>query len=751
MKTEKTVRKDKTRNRGVLPVIFYLLSAMFLIFYPTGCEQPGGTLDRSLNQPDSEPDNGQDNEWDFDYPEWVDGDGPPPEIIGIEVAAMPDTTYYALNEPFSTAGLALNVLFDNGAASPYTGQYTVVKTPRTDLGGAQLPFNVRVTIEGKSYELDPEPMVAVSHDTKKLVGITVTRQPSKQAYYLGERFNLAGIQVTATFQDTANGNAESTGPLSVPEGSVSGYDRFKRGTQTVTVKVNGISRALDPVTVSVPLLSGEATVNFHHSASSAPKNFAKPSYIKGQEFDFERSNIKVTVPLGGGVWFALTPENGGVLASEVSGYNKDAPGLQTMHIKLENNPDMDVSFPVYVLDAEPDVWFDFGYMRHEGDPAGKGPGDGKYRVKPGEKLALAPIRYLIGYEDDPAVRWANTVGNRDAGAVYSWEAWQIEGGGSDWTLKPSAANTGNDDRNDDWAGAVCAFTPKTAGTYRVRVTVTGKSYVTGVSVTKSAEADVVCSASLLSSAAGPFKGPLRNFSCGQFTNGGSGYGWSLCSVGGYMVWDAKKHQDSYLIAGNAFPGWSEPGIVWFQEDRNGNGLPDETWYEVKGSDDDTPKYRPQLRRRYAIRYILLDEPEDGSNTVAWLDSLGRSSVVKGWGWPKEWGVQGDQVTFTGTMLRDTGVFDDGSYGGDMFNLGGYVDVATDIGKWKGDSGVSMYETKIRVSDAVHADGTPANLNAVRFIKVQTGYFRYGGPVGGISTEIHHADGLGTLTSFPMPM
>jgi hypothetical protein len=725
-------------------VIFYLLS---LIFYLAGCEQPGRILGDSLNKPDNEPDDEWDDEWDFDYPEWVDDNEPPPEVIGIEVATMPDTTYYALGEPFSAAGLALNVLFDNGAASPYTGPYTVIKTPQTNIGGAQLPFNVRVTIDGKPYTLDPEPMVAVSHDTKKLAGITVTKQPSKLAYYLGERFNMAGIQVTATFQDTANGNAESTGPLSVPEGSVSGYDRFKRGTQTVTVKVNGISRALDPVTVSVPPLSGEATVNYSPS-SHAPKNFAKPSYIKGQEFDFERSNIKVTVPLGGGVWFALTPENGGVLASEITGYNKDEAGLQTMRIKLENNPDMDVTFPVYVLDAEPDVWFDFGYMRHAGDPAGRGAGDGKYRVKPGEKLVLSPIRYLIGYEDDPAVQWANTECNRDAGAVYSWE---VLSGGPDWTLVPSAANTGDDDRNNDWAGATCAFTPNTAGTYRVRVTVMGKSYVTGASVAKSAEVDVVCSPALTSSAAGTFKSPLRNFSCGQYTNGGSGHGWSLCSVGGYMVWDAKKHQDSYIIAGNAFPGWSEPGIVWFQEDRNGNGLPDETWYEVKGSDDDTPKYRPQLRRRYAIQYILLDEPENGSNTVAWLDSLGRSSVITGWGWPREWGVEGDRVTFTGTMLRDTGVFNDGSYGGDMFNLGGYVDVATDIGKWKNDSGVGMYETKIRVSDAVHADGTPASLNAVRFIKVQTGYFRYGGPVGGISTEIHHADGLGTLTSFPMPM
>jgi hypothetical protein len=55
-----------------------------------------------------------------------------------------------------------------------------------------------------------------------------------------------------------------------------------------------------------------------------------------------------------------------------------------------------------------------------------------------------------------------------------------------------------------------------------------------------------------------------------------------------------------------------------------------------------------------------------------------------------------------------------------------------------------------VSDAVRADGSPANLGAVHFIKVHTGRFKYGGLFGEISTEIYSADYLGQQSDFPLP-
>jgi hypothetical protein len=115
----------------------------------------------------------------------------------------------------------------------------------------------------------------------------------------------------------------------------------------------------------------------------------------------------------------------------------------------------------------------------------------------------------------------------------------------------------------------------------------------------------------------------------------------------------------------------------------------------------------------------------------------------GGGWPKAWGVTGNWATYTGTLLRDDGQIADGAYL-DLGSVRGYVDTGG-VG-----SGSKYTGTAFHVSDAARADGTPANLSAVRFIKVQTAMFRYGGIFGDVSTEVSNADGLGVLTNFPKP-
>src|SRR5690606_33774042 len=42
--------------------------------------------------------------------------------------------------------------------------------------------------------------------------------------------------------------------------------------------------------------------------------------------------------------------------------------------------------------------------------------------------------------------------------------------------------------------------------------------------------------------------------------------------------------DDIIIYGNASATGAEPGTVWVMEDTNGNGKPDDIWYEIKGSE-----------------------------------------------------------------------------------------------------------------------------------------------------------------------
>jgi hypothetical protein len=280
------------------------------------------------------------------------------------------------------------------------------------------------------------------------------------------------------------------------------------------------------------------------------------------------------------------------------------------------------------------------------------------------------------------------------------------------------------------------------------VQVTGRNYVIGQSDTKTASTEVVCYTGTLPQ--GSFASPLKNFACGQMTEGGTGYGWSLGSVGGYEVWTVEP-QASYTITGNPMGNWSEAGIVWLMEDKNSNQIPDEMWYELKGSDADPgSRYASLITRRYSITYFRSADTETVNEynqiirQIYWVDSKGRTGIIPG-GWPVDWGGAGDWVTYTGTLLRDDGTIATGEYSG-LSEVGGYVDSFGGMGQWASNDTWD----KFYVEDAIRADGNPINLSAVKFIKVQTGIHRYGGIFGDCSTEINSADFLGSQTDFPSP-
>jgi hypothetical protein len=352
-------------------------------------------------------------------------------------------------------------------------------------------------------------------------------------------------------------------------------------------------------------------------------------------------------------------------------------------------------------------------MRTADDPTGQGRvkptplGDGFYHTVPGRPLVLSPVRVLIGYGAD----------HTDLGATYTWTVTPVDNAPS---YTPASTT-----------GEFCTFTPPALGAWNVSVSVTGRNYVDGESITKTATTRVVCDP-LPSSYANPSinSGPpplLYNPSPGQFTESGTGYNWSLGTIGGYTIWPV-VHKASYTMMGNAFEGWTEPGIVWFQEDLNGNGLPDEIWYEVNAGRG------PYITRRYSIKFLksgegtLLDNPYGQTlRAVYWADAKGRTGQIHG-GWPKDWGVSnadGAWVTYTATLMADNGVIKSEGY--DYKDLVG-------PGGTSGGPFVDHGAPVIPISRAVDAAGNPVTLSRVRFVKVQTGVFKYGGDFGEVSTE-----------------
>jgi hypothetical protein len=624
----------------------------------------------------------------------------PPVLAGIEIASLPDVTLYAVNQAFNPQGLAINGKYDDGSvAALEPAAYTLVPPNMASAG----PKMVNITCGTFSVSFP----VYVSNADRVLNGVELIGVP-KTTYELGEEFSKTGLQVKAHYSDGDEILSNSTI-------QIKGYDKRKRGRQSVALRVNGMTLATLDLTVRVP---ASATV----PALSIPRPYIpgyttgviNPVYVKGMDFDLNRNPWQIRVTANG----ETVPLYSGVDITESDPVTwPDGTGHQTASLQLD---DLTIQIPVYIFDLEPSVYFDYGYLRKATDPYGAGPqgtapGPGKYYVSSGGGLVLSPVRFLIGYDEN----------NVDIGASYSWTA------------------TGPEGYSASYSGEFYTFAPPAAGTYTVTVSVTGRNFITGDSVTKTATTEVVSFTEALPK--GTFVSPLRNFSPGQFTQSGTGYGWSLGSALGYEVWSVNTN--TITITGNAFDVWDEPGIVWVQEDRNGNGVPDEMWYEIKGSEDSNAAHQQYITRRIGITYYnssgegTVNEYGQIIGGLFFVDSKGRMGTWLG-GWPKDWGVNdSDWVTYTGTLIRDgqgSSLYAPSTITGP---LSGYVDVYS--------NGKSVLTVNNR-DNIIRADGSATILGSIRFVKVQTAWFSYTA-TGEISTEIVNATGLPDQSGgFPMP-
>ncbi|MCH5334370.1 MAG: hypothetical protein J1D86_01005 [Alistipes sp.] len=179
------------------------------------------------------------------------------------------------------------------------------------------------------------------------------------------------------------------------------------------------------------------------------------------------------------------------------------------------------------------------------------------------------------------------------------------------------------------------------------------------------------------------------------------------------------------ILGNSFDGSSEPGIVWVMRDDNGNGVPDDVWYELRGSEYDSP----QTIFGYEVTYT---RPEEGQ-PVAWRDNLGGEGTIDRMTQHRQeyypaW-ISNDSYTLRGTRLPDNVRLDpDMSTDGNPYWVRyafeyGYVDnEGSDAGRFS-------------IADAVDASGAPAGLERIDFIKIQTGVNSKSGALGEVSTEV----------------
>ena len=242
---------------------------------------------------------------------------------------------------------------------------------------------------------------------------------------------------------------------------------------------------------------------------------------------------------------------------------------------------------------------------------------------------------------------------------------------------------------------------------------------------------------------------------------------SLGSYGGYVVvgFDHPvvnvKGDYDFQIFGNGMyttnpnaGGSSEPGIVLVSYDANGNGLPDDPWYELAGSEYSSPK----TQHNYTITYYKPDEnkvktPDPVDKTVfdntyiRWTSNDVNPDSISGYVyknvfhgqsyWP-QW-VEDETLTFSGTKLCNNAVLVGGQDGlwVQLCKEWGYVDNRMDNDPLAPREGfdTAFLNNGFKIDWAVDADGVPVYLPMVHFIKVHNAVIQNCGRFGETSTEV----------------
>jgi hypothetical protein len=219
---------------------------------------------------------------------------------------------------------------------------------------------------------------------------------------------------------------------------------------------------------------------------------------------------------------------------------------------------------------------------------------------------------------------------------------------------------------------------------------------------------------------------------------------SLGGFGGYIVLGFPqsipniKGEYDFKVKGNAYynlktgtgklGGSAEPGIVFVSKDVNGNGMPDDEWYELKGSEYG----KATETRGYEITY---HRPNPANLKVFWKDNQGnegyifRNSFHNQESYYPLW-IESDEITFQGTRLKDNAVPENGLWVGYCYPWG-YADNHPN----------SKEGSNFKIDWAVDSSGSPVDLDQIDFVKIMTAVNQNAGQMGEISTEVTTIENL----------
>ncbi len=238
---------------------------------------------------------------------------------------------------------------------------------------------------------------------------------------------------------------------------------------------------------------------------------------------------------------------------------------------------------------------------------------------------------------------------------------------------------------------------------------------------------------------------------------------TLGAFGGYVIFKfanpVENHPDNpygvdFSVFGNPLKStiynivtWSEHGIVSVMKDENGNGLPDDTWYELAGSD----YFFSTTEKNYSVTYS--NPGQDTAVDVPWVDNHGNSGFIFANTYHKQTyyplnesfpDIDPEEYTLSGTKLEDEVDRSDPNYIMSFKKAFGYADNQirnTETADYSipdnpytlnmENSGGDAFD----ISWAVDENGNYVDLDQIHFVKVHNAILADAGWLGEISTEV----------------
>lgn len=215
---------------------------------------------------------------------------------------------------------------------------------------------------------------------------------------------------------------------------------------------------------------------------------------------------------------------------------------------------------------------------------------------------------------------------------------------------------------------------------------------------------------------------------------------TLGAYGGYVTYGFESTivnvpgKRDFYVEGNAIQtnssttkgGSSEPGIIMVSYDLNKNGLPDDIWFEIAGSEYDATV------SNYEITYY---KPNSINEDIKWTDNMGDSGFVprmefhKQAYWP-EW-ITDETMSFKGSLLPNNSKKE----GNEVVLLRYDFGYADNYPNFMSDKKTRNEGAKIDIDWAVDEDGNAVKMPGVDFVRVYTGINATNGILGENSTEI----------------